>query len=347
MTRDRAICLRRLDYSETSQILSIFTRAHGVLRVIAKGAKRATKAGHGKFDGGLDLLDVGEAVFIHSPEKEMSALTEWTLVDGHLKLRESLRGMYLAQFAAELVGMLLEEQDAHQDVFDDLEALLPRLGGERLEEALLVFELRFLHAAGLLPEFGRCVFCGGEIATSGWGYFSPSGGGAACEDCEASGVAVDRMAVDARLLRLCAGLCGTILPKNYGAERLAFGDLRPPRLTRGQTDPINRMLIEHIKHATHREPKLGSYVLMAAAGKLGTRVGEVGGLDSQATHGKGTATSDGEQADASATSGVTRGDGGGVGGGVESGVGTGGRTPADGPANSRDAAGGANADPGE
>src|SRR5205809_5082145 len=103
LVSDPSLCLRKTEYSETSQILTLFSRAHGLLRVIAKGAKRTTKAGASKFGGGLDLLDVGEAVFTHAPERELATLTEWTLPDGHLELRRSLRSMYLALYAAELV----------------------------------------------------------------------------------------------------------------------------------------------------------------------------------------------------------------------------------------------------
>src|SRR6476659_9272902 len=99
LARDRCICLRKLDYSETSQILQLFGREYGLLRVIAKGAHRRTKAGASKFDGGIDLLDNGEAVFTHDPGRDLATLTEWTLREGHLGLRSTLRGMYLALYA--------------------------------------------------------------------------------------------------------------------------------------------------------------------------------------------------------------------------------------------------------
>ncbi len=58
LVSDRCICLRKLDYSETSQILMLMSRDYGIIRVIAKGAHRKTKAGASRFDGGIDLLDV-------------------------------------------------------------------------------------------------------------------------------------------------------------------------------------------------------------------------------------------------------------------------------------------------
>src|SRR6476661_6903878 len=120
LTRDRCICLRRTEYSETSQILTLFGREHGLLRLIAKGAHRRTKAGASKFDGGADLLDLGDAVFSLRLEKELATLTEWSLRDGHLELRGSLRALYLGQYAAELTSLLFEEHDPHPWLFDRL-----------------------------------------------------------------------------------------------------------------------------------------------------------------------------------------------------------------------------------
>src|SRR5213595_3273080 len=131
--RDRCICLRKVEYSETSQILTLLSRDHGLLRVIAKGAHRTTKAGASRFGGGIDLLDVGEAVFIHAPEKELATLCEWTLGDGHLALRHNLRAVYLGLYAAELVATLIEEHDPHAELFDRLQQTLGELETSSIE----------------------------------------------------------------------------------------------------------------------------------------------------------------------------------------------------------------------
>src|SRR3954470_6954423 len=133
LVHDRCICIRKVEYSETSQILTLFSRAHGRLQLIAKGAHRRTKVGASKFDGGVDLLDVGEAVFSYAPERELAPLCEWHLTEGHLELRRDLRAMHLGLYAAELVGFLFEEHDAHPDLFDRLERVLSMLGTDRRE----------------------------------------------------------------------------------------------------------------------------------------------------------------------------------------------------------------------
>src|SRR4051812_44068124 len=200
LTPDRCICLRKVEFSETSQILSLFGRDQGVVRVIAKGAHRTTKQGASKFGGGIDLLDIGQAVFTLDLERHLGTLTEWTLVEGHLALRRDLRAMYLAQYAAELVNYLIEEHDPHPQLFDRFEQTLFELVTPRTEEAFLAFELDLLRETGYLPELTVCTSCGSAPSDREPAWFSPGRGGIVCRNCES--VNHDRMPIDPRLLRM-------------------------------------------------------------------------------------------------------------------------------------------------
>jgi DNA repair protein RecO (recombination protein O) len=251
LVRDRCICLRRTEYSETSQILTLFSRAHGTVRTMAKGAHRRTKAGASKFDGGVDLLDNGDAVFIHDPAKDLATLTEWTLREGHLGLRTTLRGMYLGLYAGELVGRLVEEHDPHPELFDRLEATLGELATPRQEQAFLAFQLDLLRETGYLAELSACSSCGLPVSDREPCFFSPSQGGVVCRNCE--GVIHDRSPFDPRLLRLLQGILR--LPRTNGSAQ------RLPQLTRHQTDPVNRLFADQVQHTLGRRLQLAPYVL--------------------------------------------------------------------------------------
>jgi len=256
LAHDRCICLRKVEYSETSQILTLFGREHGLLRVIAKGAHRTTKQGASKFGGGIDLLDLGQAVFTLDLEKQLGTLTEWTLQDGHLGLRRNLRSLYLGQYAAELVSMLIEEHDPHPDLFDRLDQTLLDLQTPRSEETFLAFELDLLRETGYLAELSNCASCHALLGDRELAYFSPNRGGVVCRNCE--GIVPDRMQIDARLLRMIQGIL-TLPRANGTAQRL-------PKLTRYQTDPINRMLADHVEHTLGRRMRLTPYVLQSDGG---------------------------------------------------------------------------------
>jgi DNA repair protein RecO (recombination protein O) len=248
LASDRCICLRKHEFSETSQILTLMTRGHGLVKVMAKGAHRRTKAGSSRFDGGVDLLDLGDAVFTDDPSRELATLTEWKLLEGNLELRKSLRGIYLALYSAELVTLLFEEHDVHPEVFDRLVETIPGLATPRREEFFLDLTLFLLREAGFMPELQVCVSCGNEIRHRDTGSFSPIRGGILCFDC--ASVEPDRISLDGRLLRLLASLPSA----NEIPARL-------PQLTRHQTDPLNAVLAEHLQNALNRRPRMTRYVI--------------------------------------------------------------------------------------
>ena len=108
--KDHAVTLRRLDFSESSQVLVFFTLEHGKQRLIAKGIKRGTRT---RFATGIDLLEQGRVVFSR-PEggaERLGTLIEWHQEDVFPSLRRDLRWMYGAQYAAEAIDATTEEND--------------------------------------------------------------------------------------------------------------------------------------------------------------------------------------------------------------------------------------------
>jgi DNA repair protein RecO (recombination protein O) len=261
LASDRCVCLRKFEYSETSQILTLFSRDHGIVRLLAKGAHRRTKAGSSKFDGGIDLLDSGDAVFTDDPSRDLANLTEWKLRDGHLELRKNLRGLYLGLYAAELVSAVIEEHDPHTELFDRLENLLPTLATNQREEFFLAFEMDLLHESGFLPQLTACVACADPADDRGPLFFSPSRGGLICRDCETT--IPDRMPLDSRLLRLLQNL------SSFAGNT----PRRLPMLSRHQTDPLNELLATHIEHTLGRLLRMRPYVLSRSAARRVARPG--------------------------------------------------------------------------
>jgi len=178
-------------------------------------------------------------------------LIEWDLQEGHLELRKGLRGIYLALYAAELVGRLIEEHDPHPGLFDQLEQTIPELASARREETFLAFQLDLLRESGYLAELFNCAACGAAMEGTRAAYFSPARGGAVCRNCEGS--TPDRLEVDPRLLRLLQSMLR--MARSNGSPR------RLPQLTRHQTDPINRIFAEHVQHTLGRPLRLHKYVL--------------------------------------------------------------------------------------
>ena len=179
--RDEAVVLTRLDYSETSQILVLFTREHGKVRAIAKGIKRGTRT---RFAAGIDLLDVGQVVVSARQERgeALAILTEWKQTRSLSGLREKLFRIHAAQYAAEVTAHLTEDWDPHPDVFDALIATLIELSGcDEPLAAVVGYQLAMLGPIGSLPRFDACVLCERVQHLT---HFSSFEGGLICRHCE-------------------------------------------------------------------------------------------------------------------------------------------------------------------
>ncbi len=181
LIHDSAVVLGRLDYSETSQILVLFTREHGKVRAIAKGAKRSTKT---RFAPGIDLLDIGTVVFSvrHERAEGLATLTEWKQTQSLSGLREKLDRINAAQYAAEITARLTEDWDPHADVFDELIDTLNRLSESKdVLERVVGYQMALLDNIGSLPRFDACVSCERDAELT---HFSSFEGGLICRCCE-------------------------------------------------------------------------------------------------------------------------------------------------------------------
>src|SRR5262249_7140061 len=70
--KSAAIVIRQVDFSESSRVVTMFTREFGKVAVLAKGAKRLK----GPFEAALDLLAVCDVVFIRKSTSGLDILTE-------------------------------------------------------------------------------------------------------------------------------------------------------------------------------------------------------------------------------------------------------------------------------
>lgn len=172
---DSAICIRRWDYSETSQTVSLFAREHGILRGIAKGAKRSKS----KFSGGIDLLTYGQIIAIVKPHTDLATITEWHLVEIFRALRERLAANRAGLYMADLVHHMLREHDPHPQLFDKFSRSLTALAdAQQIAMTLLKFQWSILCETGYRPHLDQDAKTGRplEEGVSTLAFSAASGG---------------------------------------------------------------------------------------------------------------------------------------------------------------------------
>lgn len=245
--KDSAICLRAVDYSETSQVAHFFTRSSGVVHLLGKGSKRSKSMS----GGAVDMLSEGELVFITSTKGTLGTLVEFAETATHGGIRKDAARLNCGLYMLEMITVMLPEGDPYPELFDLLSKTLRRLGQANapISAVLGYFQLRLLRSVGLLGQLSECVVCNKAIAAPGargGAFFSSRLGGLICREHETA--AEEKLRIDVATL---AGI----------AAMAAAEAGRKVDLPEAQARGINRLLAYHAQQQLGKVLKMARYVI--------------------------------------------------------------------------------------
>lgn len=154
----QAICLRQTDWSETSQIATLLTQEHGVIRAIAKGSRRW----NAPFSGGVEVLTRGEVAVFLKPARELQLISEWDLQETFPAGRHHWRTHCLQLLAVEVALRLVPAGPESTQAFEHLLSLLRQFEADHEQHAheshgpsdwwLAVYLWQMLDQAGHAPD---------------------------------------------------------------------------------------------------------------------------------------------------------------------------------------------------
>ncbi len=175
-----AIVLRVTDFSETSCVVTLFTRDFGKIGALAKGARRAKSP----FESALDVLSVCRIVFIHKSSDSLHLLTEAKLDRRFRSASRNLSRLYAGYYVAELLNELTDVGDPHPDLFVIADQTMQAIDGQgNLAREVLRFELTALRILGHAPSLVECVGCGQVVEHADRIGFGQLAGGVLCATC--------------------------------------------------------------------------------------------------------------------------------------------------------------------
>lgn len=148
--------LHSYPYKETSLIIDLFSRDHGRVALVAKGAKRP----HSKLRGVLQTFQPLQLAWMGKSEVRTLVSAEW--VGGLLPLEGAalLCGFYLN----ELLVKLLARDDPHPPLFDHYMSALNQLAHDEPPAIVLrKFELSLLKETGVAGNLALCAQTGQPV----------------------------------------------------------------------------------------------------------------------------------------------------------------------------------------
>jgi len=165
--------LHTYPYKETSLIVEAFTRRHGRVALLARGARRPRSAMRGV------LLAFHPLRLGWSGAAELATLITAEWGGGLQPASRPLagRGLMCGFYLNELILRLLPREDAHEALFDAYGDALARLsGGDAFPAVLRSFEKRLLAELGYAPVFDRDALSGAPIEPASSYVYEPDRG---------------------------------------------------------------------------------------------------------------------------------------------------------------------------
>ena len=171
ISNEPAYVLHRYDWSESSLILDVFTRHHGRIALVAKGAKKPSS------NFRPILLPLQPLHVAYGGDAEIRTLKGAEWMGGHvMPTGDALMSGY---YINELLLNLLARDDPHPRLFDVYASVVQVIAsghGEALQSALRTFELLLLREIGLLPMLDAQTLTLGGLDAQAHYSLVPEGG---------------------------------------------------------------------------------------------------------------------------------------------------------------------------
>ncbi|MGD9561153.1 MAG: DNA repair protein RecO [Pyrinomonadaceae bacterium] len=152
-----SLVLRSYDLSEADRIIVFFTREHGLIRGVAKGAKRLKS----RFGSTLEPFSTVNLSYFQKEDRELVSIQGVELIRSRFGVASHPETLGTYAYLASLLMALLPPHDPNQTAYRMANACLDAEpeGPDELAVVRLYFELWLLHLGGYLPDWSRCCEC--------------------------------------------------------------------------------------------------------------------------------------------------------------------------------------------
>lgn len=183
LVETEAIILRTYNLSEADKITVCLTRGAGLVRGVARGARRLKS----RFGAGLEPFTHVNLTYFEKEGRELVTLKAAEIVRSHFEWAARSEALGVLSYFVELATEFAPPHEADERLFRVLRACLEAAASKpsALQGVTGYYELWMLKIAGFLPETRRCAGCGRGLP-GGRVYATPEGG-FRCEGCRREG----------------------------------------------------------------------------------------------------------------------------------------------------------------
>lgn len=170
------IILSETNYSESSKILNVLTKEHGLIGIMSKGCRNLKS----KLRGVSRKLVYGK-INLYYKENGLSTLISIDVINSFSNITTDLEKISYASYLLDLTLQVLKQNTSTEEIYSLLINTLLKIE-EGLDPLILtnILELKYLEYLGVRPSIDNCSLCGStkDIIT-----LAADAGGYVCRNC--------------------------------------------------------------------------------------------------------------------------------------------------------------------
>ncbi len=165
-----AVILRSYDLKDADRIVVFLTREFGLIRGVAKGAKKLKS----RFGGSLEPVSVVDLVFFRKENRDLASINSVEILKAHFDIASDPDFQLLYSEFVSLILDFVPPDDTDERIFRMLVSCIDAYASDNEKRLALevYFQYWILKFAGYLPSWGKCDGCGG-VQIKGGAYLQP------------------------------------------------------------------------------------------------------------------------------------------------------------------------------
>lgn len=156
-----AIVLRSYNLAESDRIVVCLTRSSGLIRAVAKGARRMKS----RFGAALEPYTLIKLSFHERENRDLVTMSGAEILKSNFNLSSNIESAEVLAYMGEMVAEFAPPHETDERLYRMLTACVEALAeyGDAERTITRYFEIWLLRLAGLFPDFRSCASCGVAI----------------------------------------------------------------------------------------------------------------------------------------------------------------------------------------
>jgi DNA repair protein RecO (recombination protein O) len=157
LVETEGLILRSYGLSEADKIVVLFTREEGLVRGVAKGARRLKS----RFGSSLEPFTIVHIEFFRKEERELVTIQRMDLIKSYFDIASDPDFLQKFAYLADVLMAFTPPHDVDETLYRMVKTCLDTAAQnlDRLAEVALYFELWLLRLGGYLPDWNKCDVC--------------------------------------------------------------------------------------------------------------------------------------------------------------------------------------------